>query len=478
MISRFQRQPGSSLLGLSFDGSRLEGVALRRTNGSVEVRQTFAVSLSLDPLTGDPELVGREIRKHLDAANVRERWCVVCLPLSWALTLTTKLPDLPEEDLESVLQIEAERGFPYGPEALALAQSRFRAPGGERYATLVAVPRDHVTRLETVLRAAQLRPVSFSLGIAALQRAETDLAGAVLALAAGESQVSLQVACGGGVAVLRTVEGAFELEGGGQRLQPDQVARELRITLGQLPADVREAARLLRVFGRSDAAQELAEELGPRLAPLGVQVEQVKGYAPGEFGVQLPANPPVSPACSLAMLHLTGGSTGFEFLPPKVSAWKQFSSRYSSRKLVWTGAAAGAVALVIGLALLLQYWQLARWKSKWAAIKPRVTELEDLQQQIKRFRPWFDDSFRVLSVLRRLTEAFPEEGSVSAKTVEFRESSIIICSGTARDNLAFLKTLDRLRAIREISDIKVEQVRGKSPMQFTLNFQWGERPGS
>jgi hypothetical protein len=478
MISRFRRQPGSSLLGLSFEGSRLEGVALRRTNGAVEVRQTFTVSLSLDPLTGDPELVGREIRKHLDAANVRERWCVVCLPLNWALTLTTKLPDLPEEDLESVLQIEAERGFPYGPEALALAQSRFLAPGGERLATLVAVPRDHVTRLETVLRAAQLRPVSFSLGIAALQRAGTDVAGAVLALAAGEGQVSLQVTCGGGVAVLRTVEGAFELEGGGQRLQPDQVARELRITLGQLPADVREAARLLRVFGRSDAAQELAEELGPRLAPLGIQVEQVKGYAPGEFGVQLPANPPVSPACSLAMLHLTGGSTGFEFLPPKVSAWTQFSSRYSSRKLVWAGAAAGAVALVIGLALLFQYWQLTRWKSRWATVKPRVTELEDLQQQIKRFRPWFDDSFRSLSVLRRLTEAFPEEGSVSAKTIEFREPSIIICSGTARDNLAFLNTLDRLRAIREISDIKVEQVRGKSPMQFTLNFQWVERPGS
>ena len=82
------RQGGSSLLGLNFDGSRLEGVELRRTNGSVEIRRSFGVSLSLDPLANDPELVGREIRKHLDAAGVRERRCAVCVPLNWVLTLT------------------------------------------------------------------------------------------------------------------------------------------------------------------------------------------------------------------------------------------------------------------------------------------------------------------------------------------------------------------------------------------------------
>ena len=47
----------------------------------------FSVSLSLDPLTADPELVGREIRNHLDAAGVRERHCIVAVPLKWALIL-------------------------------------------------------------------------------------------------------------------------------------------------------------------------------------------------------------------------------------------------------------------------------------------------------------------------------------------------------------------------------------------------------
>jgi len=49
-----RKQRLSSLLGLALDGSRLEGVVLRRTNGSLEAQQSFSVTLSLDPLTNDP----------------------------------------------------------------------------------------------------------------------------------------------------------------------------------------------------------------------------------------------------------------------------------------------------------------------------------------------------------------------------------------------------------------------------------------
>jgi hypothetical protein len=474
-----KRASGAAVLGLAIDGSRLEGVSIRRTNGSVEIRRQLAVSLTLDPLTNAPELAGREIRKHLETAGIRERRCAVCVPLSWALTLSVKLPDLAEEDLESFLQIEAERGFPYGPEALMLAHSGFRTPGGERYATLVAIPRDHLTRLEAVLHAAQLRPVSFSLGVAALQRPDAESSNGVLALVPGESSVGLQISCGGGVAVLRTVEGAFELEGGERQFQADLVAREVRITMGQLPSDVRDSVRdsvrQLRIFGQGDAAEEITEQLTPRVKALGIAVEQVKHYAPDEFGVRLPADAAVSPALSLAVQYLTGRGSGFEFLPPKVSVLRQFAARYSSGKLAWTGAAAGAVALLIALAFLVQQWQLVRWQSKWSAMKVQVTELEAVQQQIRRFRPWFDESCRSLAILRRLTEAFPEDGAVSAKTVEIREASTVVCSGTARDQQALMRMLDQLRATKEITSVQVEQMRGKAPMLFTFNFHWGER---
>jgi len=468
-----KRPSGGALLGLAFDGGTMEAVALRRTNGSAEIRQTLSVSLSLNLLTDDPALVGREIQKHLAAADIRERHCAVCLPLNWALTLGTKLPELPEADLASFLQIEAERGFPYGPEALRLAQSRYRTPGGELHATLVAIPRDHIARLEAVLKAAQLRPVSFSLGITALRRAARDGAGGVIALVPGEQNVAMELSCGGGVAVLRTMEDAFELEGGEKRFHTDQIARELRITLGQLPTDVRDSVKQVRVFGRNDVADELTEQLRPRLEPLGIRVEQVESYAPGEFTVNLPANTAVSPALSLAVQRLTGEETGFEFLPPRISAWRQFAARYSSRKLVAVGATAGAVAALVALAFLVQQVQLMYWRSKWAAIKPRASELDRIQKQVVRFRPWFDDSCRSLNMLRRLTEAFPEDGAVSAKVVEIRESGTITVSGAARNNQALLTMLAQLRAKQGVQSVQPPIMRGQAPVQFTFDFQWG-----
>jgi len=466
----FQRQPGSSLLGLAFDGSRLEGVLVRRTNGSVEIKKTFSASLSLDPLTAEVELAGREIRKQLDAEQIRERWCAVCVPLNWALTLTVKMPELAEEDVADFLQVEAERGFPYGPDELMLAHSRFIAGNGDKFATLVGIPREHVTRLEAVLQTAQLRPVTFSLGLTALQPAEA--VDGTLALLPGDSTVGMQITCGGGVANLRTLDGAYEQVGAERELQSEHVARELRITLGQLPPAVRDGMKRVRVFGRSEAATQLAEELRGPVQDSGLKIEHVREHAAKEWGIGIPSGTAVSAALGVAVRRLAG-QAGMEFLPPKVSAWKQFAERYSSGKLAYAGVGAGGVALVVLLAFLVQQIVLWHWQAKWSGMEPKVTELSQMRDQRRRYRPWYDESVRTLSILKRLTEAFPQDGAVSAKTIELREPARVTCSGTARNREVLIKTLDQLRsATNQISDIHIEMTRGNTPLEFTFNFQW------
>ncbi|HVY69808.1 MAG TPA: hypothetical protein VHH73_07750, partial [Verrucomicrobiae bacterium] len=229
-----------AVLGLALDGDRLHGVVLKRANGGAQIAATLNVPLALDPLTGDPELVGREIRNHLEAAEIRERRCVFALPLNWALTHQTPLPaELPPGDWDSFLQIEAERGFPYGLDALMVSKSVARLSASEILAMQVAVPREHVVRLEQVLRAARLQPASFSLGLPAMQHASREADRAVLALAAGEAGLGLQVTAGGGLLALRTLDNALETDGREKRILPDVIARDLRIVLGQLPANVR-----------------------------------------------------------------------------------------------------------------------------------------------------------------------------------------------------------------------------------------------
>ncbi len=478
MIQFGGRRSVSSLLGLVFDGNRVEGSWLRRVNGGVEIRRSFTLSLALDLLTGAPELVGREIRDRLDELEIRERQCVVGFPVSWALTLETKLPQMPGEDVASFLQIEAERSFPYGPEALLIAASRFRSLGGEEYATQIAVPKDQILRLESVLRFARLQPRSFALGIAPSQWPDAASKGSMMVLDVTERAVHLLVSCGGGVAGLRTLPDEHPNEGGHARLYADVIAREARITLGQLAPDIRESIRVLRVVGHRERARQLAEDIQPRAAALGMKIELAPDPAPAELGLRVAGGEKVGTACALAALELAGRRVWLDFLPPKVDPWRQFTARYSSKKLAWTGAAAAVLALLLGVLFLAQQWQLSRLSSRWAGMSEKVAELEGLHQQIRRFRPWYDDSLRSLAILRRLTESFPEDGSVTAKVVEIREMSTVICSGTAKDSDSLVKTLDQLRAAKEVSNLKDINTQGSKPLQFSFNFVWVEGGGS
>jgi hypothetical protein len=472
-----KRKRLTSILGLSLDGSRLEGVVLRRNNGSIRVQQTFSASLSLDPLTGAPELVGREIRNHLEAAGIRERNCIVGLPLKWVLTASTELPPLPEADANSLLQLEAERSFHTDITTLQLSDSRCTLAGDKKHVSFAGVSKSQIEPLIAVLTAAKLKPVSFSLGLTALQPPVNNKNDGVLALVIGETSVGLQITCNGGVASLRGFEGAVASEGSKRVLQGGVVAREARITLGQLPQELRAAVRRIRIFGPAELARQLADEMELAFDPMGLSVEVIKAYAPGEFGVEIPSDAQVSAAFSLAARYLVGQSPVFEFLPPKPTVLEQFVSRYSSGKFRTAGAAAAAiVAIVLGL-FLYQQIELVRLGSQWKAMSAKVTDLTALQAKIQRYQPWYDTSFRALTILKQLTMAFPEDGAVTAKTIEIRGGNIVTCTGTATDNGVFLKTLSQLRATEGVSSVTVEQLRGKAPMQFTFDVQLANGKG-
>jgi hypothetical protein len=467
-----KRKRLSSLIGLALDGSRLDGVVLRCVNDSLQLQQSFSIALTLDPLTAAPELVGREIRNHLDAAGVRERHCILGLPLKWVLTAHTELPPLPEADAASLLQMEAERGFPTDVATLQLASSRCLLVADNKYVLLAGIPGAYLATLEQVLAAAQLKPVSFALGLAALQPPAAEKSNGVLALAIGESTVSLQISCCGGVAALRAFEGAIENEGGRRALHPDLVARESRITLGQLPVELRDAVKYIRIFGPRELAQHLADEMELRFEPMGLEIEVVSTYAPDEFDVQLPPEASVSAAFSLAARSLVEQLPAFEFLPPKPTLIEQFATKYSSGRLRTIGAVAGGIVAIAGLLFLIQQIELWRLQSQWSGMSAKVLKLQAMQDQIRQYGPWFDSSFCDLAILRQLSLAFPEDGAVTAKTIEIHDDNTVSCSGTTRDYASLLSMQEKLRAADGVSSLKLDQIRGKSPMQFTFDFQY------
>jgi hypothetical protein len=474
MIDLFKSKRGASVLGMTLDGNRLEAVVLRRSNGTVQVQQSVVAQLALSPLTDAPELVGREIRNHLDQAGIRQRRVAVCLPLGWVMTLQTKVPELSEADRASFLQLEGERGFHSGPESLFTASSLFTTPSGETFATLMAVPRNHLATLERVLRAAKLKPVTFAIGVTTLQPTAGDQ-DRVISLAIRASNVDLQVSGGGGIIALRSLDGAIETQGPQRRISSDLIAREIRITLGQLPNGVADGPGKIRIFGQGEMTRQLVTDISPRLAAMGLKTEAVERVTSANFDKPLPSDIAASPAVALAAAWVRGTDTKPDFLPPKVQPWQQMlSSGMSKKRLVWAAEAAAAAVVCVIVAFIWQQWEISTLTSKWKAIEPRVTELTADQDQIKKFRGFYDQSFRDLRILKLLTDAFPDDGAVSAKSIDVRDLANVTCVGVARDNDSYVRAFDKLsNDTNDISHVHNE-VRGQKPMQFALTFQFGE----
>ena len=98
--------------------------------------------------------------------------------------------------------------------------------------------------------------------------------------------------------------------------------------------------------------------------------------------------------------------------------------------------------------------------------------MQAIQDNIRQYRSWYDGTFPNLAVLRQLSVSFPEDGSVTAKNIEVRDGGTVTCSGTARDYASLLAMQSRLRAADGVTDVQLQQIRGKAPMQFVFAFKF------
>ncbi|MDP3068897.1 MAG: hypothetical protein Q8N18_01355 [Opitutaceae bacterium] len=468
-MKRKIKKRAQSVLGLSLSDGQLRAFHVTRAKGGLEVVKSASAALSLDLMHPEPELIGREIRNHLDAAGIRERLCVVRIPPRWVMSQHTQVPELSPEDTASFLQIEAEKGFPVDPAQLQIARS-FQKTDAGTHVTQLAVRREQVDQLVAVLRAARLKPVSFSLGLAVLPAAHVaDGAGRVI-VAVDRAGVTLLVAAGGGIAAFRTFDVNIDSEAGESVVHSAAVARELRITLEQVPADLRSQLRELYVTGDSGMARQLAGSLADWAKGTGLAL--VRGDLPEK-------NLSAEIAEKLASRWLEHDASELEFLPPHPGRWALLMARYNSKRLATAGFVLGAAALAVLAAFGWQEYERWSLRSEWGGMQAQVLKLDGVQRQIDEFKPWYDTTHRSLSILMRVTECFPENGSVTAKTFEVRGSTttLVSISGTARDNASLLRVQELLRQAKEIQGLKIEQIRGKTPMQFTLNFRWKSSAG-
>jgi Tfp pilus assembly protein PilN len=248
------------------------------------------------------------------------------------------------------------------------------------------------------------------------------------------------------------------------------LARDLRITLGRLPEAVRGQVTRARWVG------PFLPGLGELLKPLGID------------NLEDERSPGTPSAEAAAALYLSQRPVPFEFVIPEVNHWPARFERFNTRLGRRIAAGTAAVFLLLILVFIVRSHMENSLNTEWDGMRNSVAELDGLQQNIRRFRPWFAGSPQKLQALETLFAAFPEKGEVWARSVQLAayqeksenssrmvvstEASKVTVSGFARSQAALMGLQEHLRKQSGVSALQLQQVRGNNPIQFSLTFKW------
>jgi hypothetical protein len=437
--------------------SRSVGVTfLRRDNGTSRVIKSFTLPIEAETLANDPARAGAALAEQLQAEGIKEHRCVVCVPAGWALTTASDVPELGAEDLRGYLELKAEREFTVPLTELRLSHSLYTLPDGTRRATVAALPAKRLDAVEKMLEAAGCHAVSISLGLDRCMPAGKP-AGNTLHFLANGNHVDVVVTAGDGIAALRTLPGAATAE----TFDTGSFFREMRITLGRLPEPLRARVHEARFGGAQQGAETLSRIVREPLKRMGIE----------ETSVQ-PASNVEGAALDAAERHLSEQPVLFEFIAPHTNRWDVWFQRFDSKRRRWLVAAAIGLIVLPAVAFFIRSRIENNLTREWNQMRGTVSQLEDLQQKIRQFRPWFEPAPQTLQLLEGLMSAFPDQGDVWAKSVQTGEASKVTCTGFARNQPAMMAFFDRLRARPDVGGLQVQQVRGENPVQFTVVYKW------
>lgn len=437
-------------LAVTIESGRVAIALVRREKGG---GASFALPFGADAVIENPEKAGEALAEELDAAGIKEKRCVVCIPASWALTTATDVPEMSAEDLRGYLELRAEREFPIPLAELRLAHSAYALPDGKQRATVAAVPAKRIEAVEKMLEAAGCRAVSISLGLDRYLPHGHPLA--AVHFVANGTHVDVVITAGDGIVAVRSLPGAPDAA----TFDPAGFCREFRITLGRLPDALRQQIQQARFGGTKVAAETLQRATREPLSRMGIEAAAVEAEGEGA-------------ALAAARRHLHEEPVLFEFVAPETNRWEALLQRFDGRRRRWIVLAAFAFIVLPVLAFIVRSRIESSLDAEWKGMQRNVAELEELQQRIRKFRPWFDATPQSLQLLEGLMSAFPEQGDVWAKSVEIGEGAKVTCTGFARSQVAWLGLRERLGSRPDVTGLQVQQVRGENPVQFTVTYKW------
>jgi len=431
-------------------------VRMRRRGAAYEATGDAHVQLRLSLFGDAVELVSRDLRDRLREQGIQERHWILAVPPSWLVSRSVSFPDVQLGDEREFLWLQAEQTLLAQGERPALAVSRYALPDGTRGATLFVFSSDRLDRVRQVLTKAGLRLLAAA--PAGVCKSDAGMPAPAGAMIGAGNMIRLQVSAGGGIVLLRDIpRPAGPLNADGVR----HIQRHLRIALASLPDAVRSALQSI----------DWADETGrnTRFASIWEESEDAVSGA--------------VPALRAADLQTTAGA---EFAVGQFLAQSSLScfgvrhdqvSRPSTLRRILRSFVPIAVCLAALIAPVAhQAWRLRTLQRELNHLTPRADVIESARSQVKELSRWYDCRPATLDILRAITHAFPEYGTVWVTRFSVADERAVELSGKTTDPGAWLAMQDVLRNCPAVSDLRVSQTRTASgndaTMTFGITFTW------
>lgn len=431
---------------------------LRRRGKTVELEEEAVVPFKSNLIGDDPDISGRELRDEIRSIGTRPGRWLVCIPPQWLVSERVPVPaELALSDEEDYLWLQAEERLPLAVDQIELAVSRCRLGNGRRDNTLFAVSSDRLNHLRQVFREAGLRLQGFLPAAVGLLEASEKEPHATLAIGAGAPV--LQLSAGGGILALRAL--TWPSDATDFAVAAKELERQVRLILAGASPSLQADFPAITVVGEKRRARGLLEAWNRRRA--------------SELTSSLPllAAPDVAvcPA-AIAVNALYAGSLQV-FSPGK----KPRARAVSRRRLVRAVPLAAAVLAALVAMPMHQQMRLQDLQKEMAALHPVMNSVEQARLRARELSPWYRRQPDSLDVLRTITRAFPEEGTVwlTLLSLSGSEAKDVKLTGAANDIGAWMEMQDALRRSPQVRGLRLTQTRHNDrtgTMTFELTFAW------
>lgn len=508
MPSSGKRPERNPVLGVSFGHDQIRVVEVRRAGNELTVTAAGSTGMpagALDPgSTVSPEIIAQRLRSLLKSMGATTKSAVFGIPSSGVFTRLLDIPQIPDEELESVVAGEVAHYQMVRQDGGAFGFLKLPTPENSREIQVLVMAADDpvLHTVDDIAKRSGLSLVTKEPAQLGAVRSSylTTFSEPTLIISVEDVATEISVVDGGKLMLYRRIDV------GGRNLLANAVARvPVGVGAGVGPAsaggssvDDVLSARLAteirrsleyhrRQFPQSDVGQAVLSTMDPRLDSLcdyfehslGVTCRVATPSVRSSGGAAAVLGAPVSSEFFSA-IGLAAGELGYaEGVLPVIdlipSAPRKEGMLVDSGKLIGAVAATAAV-LVIGLA----YWSSLKAeaeRNEQETVKQQA-KVRELTAQLEPKRAHRDMELRMLTDLSKQGTPFPWvmdavqsslDPGVGISEIHF-DGGHIRLAGEAKNEAAMVATLDRLRIQGSFTEPRVDSFQNENIEGLKFNL--------